>query len=48
MSFDKKKISAKIAAFRKDRKLKQEQLAENVGITVQYLGTIEMKSPYLK
>lgn len=41
MSFDKKKIGAKIAALRKDRNLTQEQLAEKVGITVQYLGTIE-------
>ena len=41
MGFDKKKIDAKIAALRKDRKLTQEQLAEKVGITVQYLGTIE-------
>ena len=43
MSFDKKKIDAKIAALRKDRKLTQEQLAEKVGITVQYLGTIERR-----
>ena len=35
MSFDKKKIDAKIAALRKDRKLTQEQFAEKVGITVQ-------------
>ncbi len=41
MSFDKKKIGAKIAELRKDRKLTQEQLAEKVGITVQYLGSIE-------
>ena len=41
MSFDKKKIDAKIAALRKDRKLTQEQLAEKVGITVKNLGTIE-------
>lgn len=41
MSFDKKKIGAKIAELRKDKKLTQEQLAEKVGITVQYLGTIE-------
>lgn len=41
MSFDKKKIGAKIAALRKERKLTQEQLAEKIGVTVQYLGTIE-------
>lgn len=41
MSFDKKKMGAKIAALRKDRKLTQEQLAEKIGVTVQYLGTIE-------
>ena len=46
MSFDKKKIGAKIAALRKDRKLTQELLAEKVVITVQYLGTIERKSQY--
>ena len=38
MSFDKKKIGPQIAALRKDRKLTQEQLAEKVGITVQYLA----------
>ena len=42
MNLYKKKIGAKIAAFRKDRKLTQEQLAEKVGITVQYLGTVEI------
>ena len=36
-------MGAKIAALRKDRKLTQEQLAEKVGITVQYLGTIERR-----
>ncbi len=41
MSFDKKKIGAKIAELRKERNMTQEQLAEKVGITVQYLGTIE-------
>ena len=41
MSFDKKKMGAKIAALQKDRKLTQEQLAEKIGVTVQYLGTIE-------
>ena len=40
MSSDKKKIGAKIAVLRKDRKLTQEQLAEKVRITVQYLSTI--------
>ena len=44
MNFNKKKIDAKIDALRKDRKLTQEQLAEKVGITVQYLGTIDRKS----
>ena len=44
MSFDKKKIGAKIAALRKDRKLTQEQLAEKVVITVQYLDTIRGKA----
>ena len=41
MSFDKKKIGAKIAELRKSRKMTQEQLAEKVGVTVQYLGTME-------
>lgn len=41
MSFDKKKIGAKIAEIRKSRKMTQEQLAEKVGVTVQYLGTME-------
>lgn len=41
MSFDKKKIGAKIASLRRDKKLTQEQLAEKIGVTVQYLGTIE-------
>ena len=47
MSFDKKKIDAKIAALRKDRKLTQEQLEEKVGINGQYLGANrERKSQY--
>ena len=41
MSFDKKKIGAKIAELRKSRKMTQEQLAEKIGVTVQYLGTME-------
>lgn len=41
MSFDKKKIGAKIAELRKGRKMTQEQLAEKIGVTVQYLGTME-------
>lgn len=41
MSFDKKKIGAKIAALRKDRNMTQEQLAEKIGVTVQHLGAIE-------
>ena len=42
MRFGKNKIDALL----KDRKLTQEQLAEKVEITVQYLGTIERKSQY--
>lgn len=41
MSFDKKKIGSKIAELRKSKKMTQEQLAEKVGVTVQYLGTME-------
>ena len=44
MSFDKTKIDEKISTLQKDRKLTQEQLAEKVGISVQYLGTIERKA----
>lgn len=36
-----KKIGAKIVYYRKIRNLRQEELAEEVGITPQYLSRIE-------
>lgn len=41
MSFDKKIIGERIAHLRKEKNMTQEELAEKVKITVQYLGTIE-------
>lgn len=46
MSFDKKKMGAKIAALRKDRKLTQEQLAEKIGVPYSTWHNIERKSQY--
>ena len=45
MNLDKKKIGAKIAALRKDRKLTQEQLAEKVGITIHILAQYREEKP---